>query len=68
MAAASGRLRQSTDFKRQRERRAKVEARQLAAAGVQCSYFSKFGRCCRTGGECLYDHDPLTLNPHPHPH
>jgi hypothetical protein len=58
MAAASGRLRQSTDFKRQRERRAKVAARQLAAAGVQCSYFSKYGRCCRTGGECLYDHDP----------
>ena len=58
MAAASGRLRQSTDFKRQRERRAKAEARQLAAAGVQCSYFSKYGRCCRTGGECLYDHDP----------
>ena len=29
-----------------------------AAAGVQCSYFSKYGRCCRAGGECLYEHDP----------
>ena len=53
MAVASGRLRQSTDFKRQRERRAKAEARVQAAAGVQCSYFSKYGRCCRAGGECL---------------
>ena len=61
MAAASGRLRQTIDFRRQRERLAKAEARQLAAAGVQCSYFSKYGRCCRTGGECLYAHDPEKL-------
>ena len=56
--AASGRLRQSIDFKRQREKQAKADARQQAASGVQCSYFSKFGRCCRVGGECLYEHDP----------
>ena len=59
--AASGRLRQSIDFKRQRERQAKADARQQAASGVQCSYFSKFGRCCRAGGECLYEHDPEKL-------
>ena len=51
-AAEKGMREWMDNYKKER-----AEARRENLGCVQCSYFSRFGRCTRAGGECLYAHD-----------